>query len=148
MSRNDRISSLSFIGLALAIIGESLRLGPGSLSNPGPGLLPLWCGLIQGILGLIIFARTFKGSIKKRKIFSGGGTKITLTLVSLVGYAFLMDLLGFILVTFLWVSFACGWIGKMGWKKGVFTSLVTTALSYFLFARFLTIHFPRGIFGF
>jgi hypothetical protein len=40
MAKYDRISTIFFVGFALAICVESIRIGPGSLSNPGPGLIP------------------------------------------------------------------------------------------------------------
>lgn len=151
MTKYDRISALFFVGLALAICVESIRIGVGSLSNPGPGLIPLGCGLVLGILSLIFFAWTFKKSQDGRAVLWGPGTRwanIFLTIFSLLGYAFLIDFLGFHFITFVWVGFVCRWIGKMRWKTTLITSVVTTFTSYFLFEHFLTIRFPKGILGF
>jgi len=151
MAKYDRISTLFLVGLALAICVESIRVGPGSLSNPKPGLIPLGCGLVLGILSLIVFAMTFKESQDKRAVLWGPGTrwaKLFLTIFSLLGYAFLIDLLGFHFITFVWMSFVCRWIGGMRWKTTVITSVITTFSSYLLFEHFLTIRFSKGILGF
>jgi putative tricarboxylic transport membrane protein len=147
----DRISALFLIGFAIAICVESIRLGQGSLSTPGPGLIPLGCGLILGILALILFICTFKKVTEVREVLWRSGTKwrkLILTFASLIGYAFLLDLLGFRLVTLLWMAFVCLAVGNMRWKMTVFTSVVTTLACYILFEHYLGIRFPIGIFGF
>ncbi len=152
MAKYDRMSTLFFIGLAVAIIVESIRIGPGSLSNPGPGLIPLGCGLILGIIGLVVFGQTLAASSPKtREVLWKPGTKwrnIISTFLSLIGYAFLAESLGYHLVTFLWLNFVCFWVGRMGWKATIFTSVVTTSLSFLLFEHYLGIRFSRGILGF
>jgi hypothetical protein len=149
MRRYDRVSTLFFIGLAIAIVIESIRIGPGSLATPGPGLIPLGSGLVLGIPGLIVLVRTFmRNSPKANGVLWKPGTKwrnIVLTLISLIGFGFLINFLGFHLVTFLWISFVCRWIGRMGWRGTLFTSMVTTFFCYVLFEHYLDIRFPRGI---
>ncbi len=148
MKAYDRVSSLFFTFLAIAICVESIRLGPGSLVNPGPGLIPLGCGLILGMIGLIVFTRTLKGLPQAREAFWGAGTnkwKAILSLLSLLSYGLLLDFLGFILVTFIWMNFLCRWIGGMGWKGAIFTSFITTLGTYVLFDRILGMQFPRGM---
>ena len=149
MATYDRMSSLFWIVFGIAITVESLRLGPGSLSGPGPGLLPLGCGLALGILGFTIFLRTFKQESQEREILWEEGTlwrKLILTLASLVCYAFLLDVLGFLLLTFIWMLFVCK-VGKLGWKKTVAIAIIVTFCCYGLFNYLLGIRFPRGILG-
>ena len=151
MNRYDRISTIFFLVMALGICLESTRMGLGSLSNPGPGLLPLGCGLILGILSLIVFARTFQKADAQRAILWQPGTRwrnLFLAVFSLIGYAFLIDLLGFHFITFVWTSFVCRCVGRMRWKTALITSVVATASSYLLFEQFLTVRFPKGIWSF
>src|ERR1022692_1821799 len=127
MIKYDRMSTLFFVGFAIAVSLESIWIGPGSLSNPGPGLIPLGSGLVLGILGLIGFFRTFVRSSSEGRPENAarlGGSTIS-ALVSMVAFAFLIDTLGFLIVTFLWMGFVCRWIGRMGWKATIFISVVT-----------------------
>ena len=149
MTKYDRMSSLFFMGVAISICEESIRLGAGSLSSPGPGLIPLGSGLILGIIGFIVFVRTFfkdssegKGSLWMQR---ARWRNIVAALLSMAAYAFLMDLLGFKLITFLWMAFVCRGIGKIGWVKTIFTAVTTTFLSYLIFERYLGVRFPHGI---
>lgn len=151
MTKDDRKSTLFFEGLAIAISVESIRLGPGSFSNPGPGLVPLGCGLILGILCLIVFVLTFKNPSNLKEVVQGERVKwhsVISVLISMLGFGFLIDFLGFPLAAFLWMSFVCRWIGKMGWRGTFFISVVATLSTYLLFGYLLEVRFPRGILGF
>ena len=150
MTKYDRMSTLFFVGLAIAIIVESTRMGRGSLSNPGPGLIPLGSGLVIGILSLIVFVGTFRSSSKE-----GGRDKavtfswsIISALISMVVFGFLINPLGFYTATFLWLGFVCRWIARMGWKAAILLAVIATFSTWFLFGYFLEIRFPLGMMGF
>jgi hypothetical protein len=149
MIKYDRISSLIFVGLAVVICLESIRIGPGVLSNPGPGFLPLGCGLVLGIIGLIVFIRTYLHStFEEKMVLWGPGTKwreLILTIISLIVYASLMDFIGFHLMTLLWMIFTCRWIGGMGWRATILISALTVISNYFIISYYLGIRFPLGI---
>ncbi len=148
MSNYDRMSTLFWVGVAGAIIIESLRLGLGSLSNPGPGLVPFGSGLILGIFGLIVLVFTFRGDQEEKVRLWDPDTqwgKMISVLLSLMAYGFLLDLMGFLLVTFLWMVFMCRGIGKIDGKVTVLISIITTSFCYLLFEYYLGIRFPRGI---
>jgi hypothetical protein len=150
MAKHDRMSTLFFVGLAIAIIVESIRMGRGSLSNPGPGLIPLGCGLVIGILSLIVFAGTFRGSSREglRDKAMRFSWNIISALISMVAFGFLVNPLGFYTTTFLWLGFVCRWIARMGWKATIILSVIATLSTWLLFGYFLEIRFPRGIMGF
>ena len=150
MVRLDRISGMFWVGIAIAIGAESIRLGPGSLSEPGPGLLPFGCGLILGILGLTLYFSTFKIATERRFVPSkkdSPWTKSISALASIIGYAFLVDFFGFLLVTFLWMGFMCR-LGRTEWKTTIFVSVIATLFCYIVFIYGLAVRFPRGILGF
>jgi len=148
MKKHDRRSALFFVVLATAICVESIRLGPGSFSNPGPGLLPLGCGLFLGFLGIVQVAVSMKGFKGVQTLLWKPGTRWRCLIsipVSLIAYAFLLDILGFHLITFFWTGFMCRGVGGMGWRSTLITSVATTFLSYLLFEYFLSVRFPGGI---
>ena len=118
MKKHDRMSAFFFVVLATAICVESIRLGPGSFSNPGPGLLPLGCGLFLGFLGIVQVAVSMKGFTEGQTLLWKPGTRWRCLIsipVSLVAYAFLLDILGFHLVTFFldWLYVPVGWANGM-----------------------------------
>jgi putative tricarboxylic transport membrane protein len=148
MSTYDRMSTLFWIGVAFAICIESIRLGLGSLSNPGPGLVPFGSGLILGTLGLIVLGFSFKGEQQEKITLWDPGTqwgKMISVLLSLIAYGFLLDLMGFLLITFLWMVFMCRGIGKIDRMTTILIAVITTSSCYLLFEYYLGIRFPQGI---
>ncbi len=151
MARLERIVAVFWIGIAFAICIESLRMGPGSFSNPGAGLVPLGCGLILGLFGAIDLALTFKRTRGERIVVWKPGTqwgKMISIVVAITGYAFLLDFLGFHLITFLCMVCVNWGVGEMRWKGAVLTSFLVTFSCYLLFEYSLEIPFPKGFFGF
>ena len=145
---HDRKSAFFFVVLGAAICVESIRLGPGSFSNPGPGLLPLGCGLILGFLGVVQISFSVKGFIGVQTLLWQPGTRWRRVIsipASLIAYAFLLNILGFHLVTFFWTAFMCRGVGGMRWRATLIASLATTFLSTLLFEYFLSVRFPKGI---
>ena len=151
MTQYDRISTIFWICIASGICIESLRIGPGSLSQPGPGLIPLASGLILGIFGIIVLVLSFKtkGEAGQLPWNSGIRWKKMVGIVgAIIAYALLIDFGGFYLVTFLWMVYLCWGIGEMGWKRAILVSLIGTLSSYLLFVYYLSINFPRGLLSF
>jgi hypothetical protein len=141
------MSTLFWIVVAGVICIESIRLGLGSFSNPGPGLVPFGSGFILGTLGLIVLGFTFKNDQQEKVVLWDPDTqwgKMISVLLSLIAYGVLIEHIGFLLITFLWMGFMCRGIGNIGWKTTVLISVITTTLCYFLFEYYLGIRFPRG----
>jgi putative tricarboxylic transport membrane protein len=137
------------MAIGIAICSESIRLGIGSVSTPGPGLLPLGCGLLLSALGIALCISSYRITTAAKEGPQGqviSWRKLVLALGYLVGYALLLEVLGFILVTVLWVGANCR-LGKMGWKKTLVISVTATLSCFIIFEYFLKIRFPRGIFG-
>jgi putative tricarboxylic transport membrane protein len=149
MIKYDRMSSLFSLGFAFAICLESIRIGPGALSNPGPGFVPLICGLVLGIIGIIVFISSYISSPSEDKVaLWGPDTRwrdMILTTISLTIYALLIDFLGFHLITLLWMIFICRGVGRMGWMTTFLISAVTIISSYLIFSYYLGIRFPLGV---
>lgn len=130
----------------LACFGAT-RLGLGTVGEPGAGFIFFWSGLLLVILSLIVFA----GSIREADEPAQGGTnwgKIALVLLSLLLYGFLLERLGFVISTFLLMSFLLGWIERTKWFKAVGVAAFAATASYAIFQLWLKIRLPRGLFGF
>lgn len=151
MGKLDRISTIFWICIAITICIESLRLGPGSLVNPGPGLVPLACGLILGVFGILVFVFSFRTKGETTEALWKPETrwgKMISVVTSIIAYALLINLLGFHLVTFFWMGYVCWRIGEMKLKNAILVSLITIFAVYLIFEHYLNIFFPKGILGF
>jgi putative tricarboxylic transport membrane protein len=135
------------VGL-LACYGAS-RLGIGSVAEPGAGFIFFWSGLVLMILSLIVLADSVRSSEDTvREIPKINWPKITLVLFSLLLYAFFLERLGFVLTTFVLMSFLLGCIEGTGWFRSLGVASAAALTSYAMFELWLKIRLPKGIFGF
>lgn len=149
MKKYDRTSSLICVCIAVAICFESIRLGPGALSSPGPGFVPLGCGMVLGIMGIIVFIRTYLSSTFGGKVVIWEpGTRwgaMILAIISLIIYALSMNFIGFYIMTFLWMIFTCRWISRLGWGAAILITVGVVIFNYIVISYYLGVRFPVGI---
>lgn len=144
------IPILCWIGLSFFLMILSYKLGLGRLRDPGPGLMPFLVGVFLLLTSLFLLrASLFRKGIRdetgKEEPGQTNFLKIGIVLVSLFAYAFLLEILGYCLVTFLVLFFLFRSMGSK-WSFSLVVSVLTVLISYFLFT-YLGIRFPWGIFS-
>jgi putative tricarboxylic transport membrane protein len=153
MESRDRISSLVGFVLSVSICIESFRLpvGIGTWRYPGPGFFPLGAGIIMGCLCLGLYlkaARTPAGKLEESWYVKTRWKKLVLILVILLGYAFVLEKLGYVLSTFLLLFLLFRFIEAQGWLVSIVGSLMVSLVSYGVFDKWLKMQLPKGIWGF
>ena len=148
--KRDQASSLPWIGLAIFICEETLRKLPlGSLSDPGPGFLPLIAGTIIGILALSNFLiSTIRETSKDWSWFPRRWRTLGFILVALFAWAFLLETLGFLVGTFLMMASLFFEANPQRWFLALGGSAILVLATYLIFDVWLLIQLPRGIWGF
>ncbi len=147
MLKSDRWTGVFFIMLSAYVCGESLRLGLGDMHSPGPGFISFWSGFILGLmaLGLVIGAFLKEGG-------SGEGFQnrksVVFVILSLLGFLLILDTLGFILSTFLFVSFLLKIVEQRKWFFSLGAAGLATFFGYFIFEVLLKAQLPQGILSF
>ena len=119
--------------------------------NPGPGLMPFFAALFLLLISLYLLISPFlrKGArIKPQKVVNEKCEKpcygkIILVLACLLGYAFLVEPLGYIVTTFLALFLLFKMMG-VKWVYALFASSTTTLVTYFVFS-YLGLLLPDGI---
>ena len=140
---------LGLVGLAFCIV--SLNLGLGSVHAPGPGFVPFLAG---GLLVLFTIATVIENRSEPKvknwsELFGGERWRIVLGILGVLFlYALVMDVLGFMISTFLLLTFLFKASEGQRWKVAIGASILTMVLTYFLFEYFLQINFPQGFLGF
>src|SRR6185295_15102615 len=76
-----------------------------------------------------------------------GWIRIGATLTTLVGFALVLEWLGFLLSTFLLMVLLLRAIEAPKWSKVIVVALATAALSYGLFGWLLGVPLPAGVLG-
>lgn len=142
----------SFIGIFIAAyMFMSLALDKKSISGDvfGAGGFPI----VLAVLGFIVLALIVKDCLKNKTqvhipmfdIKSVDGKMLAVNVVVLTGYLMLMDVLGFILSTFIF-TFAS--TRAMGYKKTsslVLFSVVLTTAIVLVFGKLFFVPLPRGL---
>jgi hypothetical protein len=155
MKRKDAIMGVVWILLGITIAVWSATFPFGGLKAPGPALLPLVCGLILILLGLILLIQTRarKGSPTgdtSVRLFPGGaaGRKVALTLAVMLASATLFQPVGFALTAFFLILFLMRAIGQQRWRVALFYSFVSSAGVLMVFKILLKTQLPEGFLGF
>jgi putative tricarboxylic transport membrane protein len=142
-------SALFWVAVGILACYGATRLGLGSVTEPGPGFIFFWSGLILVILSFIVLADSVRSSADSvREMEEMNWAKIVLVLLSLLFYAFFLERLGFVLTTFVLLSFLLGLIERTNWARSLELSSATALVSYAIFELWLKIRLPKGIFGF
>lgn len=149
--RKEHISSIFLFLFSVFICFFSYRISIGSLRAPCSGFFPFFLGVILGLLSILNFASSMKqkkaASEKLATLESGIIWKnIFVALAILFLYPLLLNVLGFLLVSFLFGAVFLRVIEPQRWSV-VFGVAAAMALAFFLiFQYWLNILFPTGIF--
>jgi len=151
MKTLDQTSSLFWLLVSIAVFIESLRLGIGTLQNPGMGFLTFSASGILGILSLLLFlqASLRRKEMKAVPFFAGPLWKrVLLVVMALIVYSKFMPVLGYLISTFL-LMITLFWILERRKIRFVFvSSILATLVTYLVFSKWLNCQFPHGLFGF
>src|SRR5512137_758295 len=113
--KKDVIGALFWLTVGVCYAVGSFRLNPGTLRNPGPGFLPLVMALLLICFSLFLVAK----ELFRPECFPGGirWKNQLLIVASVVLYGFVIDLIGFLLSTFIlmFVLFGLRFSGKKKW---------------------------------
>ena len=151
VNRHDIASGTFWLVISIFALIKAIQLGVGAFSNPGPGFVFFWSGTILGLLSIILVVKGVMGKEKPRKLAdSFRGLKwyqpLAVT-VALFAYGAFLNVVGFLLATFLMLVLLYG-LGKPGLWITVGSALVTVLVTYVIFHYGLQIQFPRGILAF
>ncbi|MEI9475000.1 MAG: tripartite tricarboxylate transporter TctB family protein [Deltaproteobacteria bacterium] len=144
------ISDLSLLGFSVFIFILSLKLGIGKIQSPGPGFMPSVVSVILFFLSLCAFVSRVKEPVKDE----GKGRfmrwdylrKPFALLAALIGYALVLDFLGYVISAFLLMFMLFVIAEPQRWRKDLAIAAIVAALSYIVFNRWLGVQLPTGIF--
>ena len=141
--------TLFWVAAGLLACYGATRLGLGSVTDPGAGFIFFWSGLLLVILSLIVLADSLRSSEDTvREMGEMNWTKIALVLLSLLLYAYFLERLGFVLTTFVLMTFLLGCVEGTNWFRSLGVAGAAALASYGLFELWLKIRLPKGFFGF
>lgn len=153
MKKADIITGFILLVLAGYVIREAWTMPQSGTFGPGPGFLPLWLGALLAFLAVILLVTSWsRRPTEKDRQSPFPGVKPLLSVASvLLGlalYTLLMETLGFLVDTFLFVAYLMLVVERERWPTAILVAASTTAALYLVFQVLLTITLPRNMFGF
>jgi len=145
----DLWTGLFLIIFSGAVIHEALDLEVGTPANPGSGFMIFGAALVLGVLALLQFFKT----LLVREQTEQSPEKVHLwRIVAVIGvnvlYIVLLEPIGFILCTFLLLSFLFQVNEKGKWRWAIGGAAATSLITYVIFSRLLQLNLPKGLIQF
>lgn len=152
MANRDLLSSLVCMGLGTIFCIGAIRYGLGSSGFPGPGFLPA----IESIILIYLSFKLLISSLKKVKSLNikvenffpekHSMKRTLLSLFAISAYGIILEYLGFMLTTFLFMIFALRYVEELQSRKTIFiAAFLSTSLFYILFVLLLKSYLPEGL---
>jgi hypothetical protein len=142
----DGRSGIFFFLLGLVVCYFSFRIGLGRPSQPGPGFMPFLAGLLLASLSFLLVFQVQLRKMRATWPIAFRLKNVFIILIAMVGYGFLLDKIGFIFVTFLFVTFLIRLMEPQSWTKAILAGISASGASYLLFEILLKSQFPRSAF--
>ncbi len=147
-SKKDLFSGVFILGFSIFIALSALKLGIGTINDPGPGFVPFLCAVLLFILSCLLSLKFLKEDIShetsERNVRYG---KIIFIIVILLGYSLLLDSIGFFIITFMFMFVLSLMESRKALVSALVGGIVTTISAYILFELLLGVRFPKGILG-
>ena len=137
-------------GLAGLILFEARRLTFGSIRVPQTGFFPTILAILLVLFSIALLIQTLRAAEDGRRqeqIDSQGWTRIAATLTTMLGFALVLEKLGFVLSTFGVMVLLLRAIEPQRWSRVVAVALITALIFILIFAWLLNIPLPAGVLG-
>lgn len=153
LKKYEIIVTLFWIGLSLFAMIFSYRLRLGEFHSPGPGLMPFILGILLLLISLYVLIKSLLKKGREKDVDETPGReqsktnygKIGLVLAALFAYAFLLERLGFLITTWIFLFLLFRSAGNR-WITALVGSTSTVLVTFFVFT-WLGCRFPVGFFG-
>lgn len=140
-STPDRVSGLLCLGFALAIGIQAIRLDPGTLGKPGPGLAPLIYACILSLFSLILLIRSFRSGANFSVLIDWRSLLTILVILTFYGVA--IEWLGYLICTFVVIAVLLR-TGRSSWLQMIVFAAAATLAVHLLFVLWLMVPLPIG----
>lgn len=151
MRNADRVSAALLLAGALGFSAVALKSWPyTSPEGPGPAFLPFWLGLGMAALAAALLARSLRERSRGAD-WAPRGVPLRHVLVVLgvtVAFAALIQFLGMILGSALFLVVLVRYLGRHSWPVVLSVAAGGAGFIWLVFARWLHVPFPVGPLGF
>ena len=152
MNKADTIAGVAFAALGLFMVLETLK-APYLLEGvPGPAFLPRWIGSALISVGAVIAVNAIRVRVAADARIAWpdavGWRRVALMLGALAVSLLVLEKLGFLVTTTLFVAVVIFGLGVRSWVMLLSVPLIAAIALYVVFAVWLSVPLPKGILDF
>jgi putative tricarboxylic transport membrane protein len=145
--RADAGSAVFWMAVGAGVAYAGYDLGLGSVQDPGAGFILFWVGLGMLALAVAVLAAATSAPAAAAAAPGGRRPKVALVLLALVGYAYALPHLGFVVTTTMVLIFLFKIVEPQRWSVAIGGALASAVMAYVLFKVWLGAQLPAGPFG-
>lgn len=151
MKRAEILVALGLLVVALVVLSQAIRLGPGwGEAGPRAGFFPFWLAVLLGVsaLGILLRALRAASGPQDKPFLSPGGRRLVLTvLLPMAGAMALFEIVGFYVASLVYLVVYIRLTGGQRWALTLAVSALFPVLTFLVFERWFLIPLPKGLFG-
>jgi putative tricarboxylic transport membrane protein len=146
----DLWSGLFLMALVGLVIREALELEVGTPTNPGSGFMVFGAAVALGLLALHQFVAsvTARTPATESAVEQIRWSRILTVVSAIVLYILALRPVGYLLCTFLLLSFLFQALERGHWVARTIGAAMTSFATYVIFAKMLQLNLPRGLITF
>jgi putative tricarboxylic transport membrane protein len=152
MKKADLITGVVLLVLAGYVIYEAWMMPPSGTFGPGSGFFPYWLGIILAGLSLILVIGAAVRPKDPKDVSPFPARQALFSVAKVLGglilFTLLMETMGFIVNTLLFVTYLMKVVQRERWWLTLLIAVATTACLYIVFQILLGITLPRNMIGF
>jgi hypothetical protein len=152
MNKTETAAGGVVTAIGVLMLLQSLRFAYFLEGVPGPGFLPRWIAIALIGTGLVLTVKGLRPAVVLEEAIqwpdAAGWKRVALMLGALAVALILLDKLGFMVVTTAFMAVLIFGLGVRSWRMLVSVPLVAAIGLYVVFAVWLRVPLPKGIFFF
>ncbi len=134
----DRFASVAFLAIGTAFVVESRNISDSAYgSNVGPSLFPMGLGILLVLLSIRLFVETFRYQESNKRGDSLDWKRFIIILVSATLYGLLLEEIGYIITTFLFLLIGFQTMEKGKWISSLLVSGLFSGGVYYVYVDIL-----------
>lgn len=150
LGRPDTLSGLALFLVAVGAWLAARDLPLGTLHQPGAGFFPKSLAVLTGGLALLLAIRGLRIEAQNVRALwpdRGGLARVVGMTAVLLGYLVALEPIGYLLTTAGLFLILLRWMGRCSWPATISVATLAAGGSYVLFARWLMVSLPAGLFA-